>query len=222
MNQAQFEPAKWIAIVAMTVDHYGKIVDPAVYEATNAVGRLAFPLFAWIIGSRLGLDGGLATRYLRHLLPWAIVTQPVYVWAGKDWADPNIFFTLAMGVALHLAFDAPNRHRTMAGLILSATTLFVVMGADHGVFGLFIIPVVAWLTSYRPEAGALGVGPLGLLANLVTHPPYLGPGAAWAMPASLFAWTSIRVPLTLPRLPRLFFYAYYPAHLLILTAIARL
>jgi len=61
---SQLELLKWIALVAMTLDHYGKIVDPSIFEETHAIGRLAYPLFAWIIASRLSTKPALAQKYL--------------------------------------------------------------------------------------------------------------------------------------------------------------
>ena len=217
--QAQFELAKWAAIVAMTLDHYGKIVDPSVYSETNAIGRLAFPLFAWIIGARLSIDASLGQRYLRHLVLWAFVTQPVYVWAGKTWAEPNIFFTLAVGVLLHLAIvERQNQATRIASY--GAVLAYLAVGANYGVLGLLMIPVIAGLSVIRVTLGAYAVGPLGVLSNLVAGAPYLGPGASWALLASVIAWLSMRATLLLPRLPKFLFYAYYPAHLVVLRWLA--
>ncbi len=219
IDHTRFELAKWIAIVTMTVDHYGKIVDPSLYGETNAIGRLAFPLFAWIIGSRLALEPGLAGRYLWYLVPWAIVTQPIYVWVGKSWGEPNIFFTLAVGVALSMAVREWRIDKFF--VFISITTLaFLLWGANYGVFGLFIIPIIAKLNARNPQLGVWTLGPLGVMGNLIARAPYVGPGAIWALFAGIVAWGSVRLPVRLPRIPRLAFYAYYPAHLLILYGIA--
>ena len=72
-----FELAKWIAVVTMVIDHYGKIVDQDVLVWTHWIGRAAFPLFFWIIASRLADRPDAAKGYVRSLLPWALVSQPV-------------------------------------------------------------------------------------------------------------------------------------------------
>ena len=69
----------------MFIDHYGKIVEPDLYLPTHAIGRLSFPLFATIIGTRLALRPDLAKRYLKRLLPWALVSQPVFVFWRLGW-----------------------------------------------------------------------------------------------------------------------------------------
>ena len=56
------ELAKWIALIAMVIDHYGKIVEPSLYLETHAIGRVSFPLFAAIVGTRLALHPSLGAR----------------------------------------------------------------------------------------------------------------------------------------------------------------
>ena len=48
---------KWLALVFMTVDHVGAFLFPEC-AALRAVGRLAFPLFAFTVGESL--------RHTRH------------------------------------------------------------------------------------------------------------------------------------------------------------
>ena len=68
--QADLELAKWIALITMAVDHYGKIVDDSVFLETHAIGRISFPLFAAIIGmvaELVGLPAALAVPALLAL-----------------------------------------------------------------------------------------------------------------------------------------------------------
>lgn len=81
----------------MAVDHYGKIVAADLYEPTHIIGRVSFPLFAAIIGYRLVFAPRLAGTYLERLVPWAIVSQPVYVIAGREWHEGHIHFSVALG-----------------------------------------------------------------------------------------------------------------------------
>ena len=97
-GQSDFEIVKWLAIAAMAIDHYGKIVEPDLFEPTHAIGRIAFPLFATLIGLRIASHPHLAERYVMRLLPWAVVSQPVFVLAGRDWLEGNILITLVVGV----------------------------------------------------------------------------------------------------------------------------
>jgi hypothetical protein len=214
--QGDLEFAKWVAIVTMAIDHYGKIVDDSVFIQTHAIGRVSFPLFAAIIGIRLAAHPTLDLRYLRHLIPWAIVSQPVFVLVGRPWYDGNILVTLALGVAA--AYLIRRRAEILAlslgaGLAtVAAASVFV----DYGPIGVAMIPALTLLIAQRGHTGASAVGPLGLAANLDRSPPFLGVPdltALLATPVLLFSlWAKFR----LPRLPTQVFYGFYPVHLLAL------
>lgn len=211
--QADLELPKWVAIATMVVDHYGKIVEPGLYIETHAVGRVAFPLFATIIGMRLALQPHLAACYVKRLLPWAVISQPVYVLAGRDWHEGNILMTLLLGVlaTLLLRRYAKSRSRsTLAGLVvLIAPACFV----EYGVIGVAMIPATVSLAVWRPLAGLSASGPLGVSANLTLAWPPLHPVEVTAILASLIAVVSIKAKVRLPRLPAHLFYGFYPAHL---------
>jgi hypothetical protein len=217
INHRNLELAKWIALITMTIDHFGKIVDPSLYYDTNAIGRLTYPLFAWIIGTRLAIHPGFGRRYLALLVPWALVTQPVYVFVGKDWTDPNILFTLALGVSVHCALQMLGKGKRTLGIFAIIVAIFLgAFVADYGIFGVLMIPIVARLSTYRIEWGALSSGPLGVLSNVMLKLPYFGPGGLFAVFASVIAVVSLRLKIKLPRIPKHAFYAYYPVHLLLL------
>ncbi len=202
----------------MAIDHWGKVVAPELFTPTHAVGRLSFPLFAALVGIRLGLRPERAGRYARRLLPWAIVSQPVVVVvAGRPWHEGNILFTLLAGVAatVLLARFAEGRGRpaAAAGLVLVAGLSLCV---EYGPIGVAIVPLVAVLAR-RSERGALwATGPAGLAANAVPAVPPLVPIDLFALGSSLVLAASVTLRPRLPRLPTHLFYAFYPAHLLAL------
>jgi len=201
----------------MAVDHYGKIVDPGAFEWTHAVGRVSFPLFAAIVAERLVLEPRLARRYLRRLAPWAVVSQPAYVLAGRHWSEGNILLTLLLGVlaveALRAAGGRPLR--CAAGVVaVAAASWFVEFGPP----GVALIPLV-WAVERRWGRGAVlaVLAPAAVAVNATLEPPYL---EAWDLPAALaplVLWLGLRPRFAaLPRLPTPAFYAFYPAHLLLL------
>jgi hypothetical protein len=214
--QANLELAKWVAIVTMAIDHYGKIVDTSLYLPTHTIGRVSFPLFAAIIGIRLAMRPSADMRYLRHLVPWAIVSQPVYVLAGRAWLDGNILFTLALGVAVTalLRYRANVTPWALGGglVVILLLSTFV----EYGTLGVLMIPAMAVLVARQGEAGVAAAGPLGVAANAnAAVPPLALPDTA-ALLATPVLMLSTRVKLHLPRLPTQAFYGFYPAHLLAL------
>ncbi|MCG8559750.1 MAG: conjugal transfer protein TraX [Hyphomicrobiales bacterium] len=210
--QSDLELAKWIALVAMVVDHYGKIAEPGLYLETHAIGRVSFPLFAAIVGTRLALRPALGVRYLRHLLPWALASQPVYVVAGRAWTDGNILFTLLLGVLATLALGALAERPSWRPALGLGAILAAAMLVDFGPLGVAMVPATALLAARRPAAGPAVAGPLGLAANLAPL-QLVDLASLLASPLLLLSQT---VRLRLPRLPAPVFYGFYPAHLLAL------
>jgi hypothetical protein len=215
-GQGDLELAKWAAIITMAIDHYGKIVDDSIFIETHAVGRVSFPLFAAIIAVRLAARPDLYARYLRYLIPWAIVSQPIYVLVGRSWYDGNILVTLALGVAaawlVCVRSEMPELARGAAIAAICAFSVFV----DYGPFGVAMVPAMVLLVGRYGYAGAAAVGPLGIAANLdLSWPPLalVDWAALLATPILLF---SLWAKLKLPRLPAQVFYGFYPAHLLAL------
>ncbi|MGD8375690.1 MAG: TraX family protein [Acidobacteriota bacterium] len=211
--QERLELAKWTAILTMAVDHYGKIVDPAVFRETHMIGRVAFPLFAAIIGLRLAARPDLEGRYLRRLILWAVISQPIYVLAGRHWIDGNIMVTLALGVGVVAVL---RRHPGGAGLVLLGGIAVLSWFTSFGPLGVAMIPAMAILARDHPRTAVAAAGPLGVLANLRAGEPVLDPMDLTALLASPLLALSLAIPVRLPRLPGWMFYAFYPAHLLAL------
>lgn len=217
--QADLELAKWLALVTMAIDHYGKIVDESVIAESHAIGRISFPLFAAIIGIRLAIRPELDLRYLRNLIPWALVSQPVFVLADREWYHGNIMFTLALGVLATLVWRnpaLPEPRRGIAFLAILAASAFV----DYGPIGVLMIPAIAFLSERSAAAGAAAAGPLGLAANLAPVSPPLLMTELMALLATPILFLSLYAKPRLPRLPTQFFYAFYPGHLLALNLYA--
>jgi hypothetical protein len=214
---AGLEVAKWTALVTMAIDHYGKIVEPDLYVETHAIGRLSFPLFAMIVGARLALRPQLAGRYARRLLPWALVSQPIYVMVGRPWGTGNILFTLLLGVGATVLVERLQENRlsgnvATAALLLSPLAFLV----EYGPIGIAIVPATALLVRHWGDAALWATGPFGLAANLDPTIPPLEAVDFFALGSSVVARGSVAASVSLPRLPTHAFYAFYPGHLLAL------
>lgn len=200
----------------MIIDHYGKIVEPSLYLETHAIGRVSFPLFATIIGLRLAIRPDLATRYLKRLLPWALISQPIFVLAGRDWYDGNILLTLFIGVLATILLRRFVQGRSPYDIAAVIALIPLACFVEFGILGAAMIPVTAELAARRPRAGLWASGPLGLAANLTPDWPPLQ-SIDWAvLLATAVALISVKARLGLPRLPTHVFYAIYPAHILAL------
>ena len=141
---------RMLAILCMLIDHVGFLVLSSAspwYLPCRAVGRLAFPLFAFLIA-----NGYRHTRqpwmYALRLFTLALVSEPIFDFAfsGKWWdlSSQNIFFTLALGLLGLLLFDLCRRrlpNGTLFGLCACIVAVLAadLLHADYGAVGVGLI-----------------------------------------------------------------------------------
>lgn len=216
---------KLIAIVSMTIDHFYKAFWPDNFILA-LIGRMAFPLFAYCL-----VVGCLYTRsikkYLLRLSIFAVVSQPFFVmafhptWQGfvENILVANIFFTLVAGVLVVSALMDIKKRWWMIGIAL---LMEIFLGLDYGLYGivmmaifylcrnnsklslLFVFLWMCWTSLFGDFVHIFGVGiDLQFFALL-------------ALPL-IYIHTSVN-----PKIPKFFFYGFYPAHLLVLFFCRRL
>jgi hypothetical protein len=106
---------KIIACVAMLIDHFGAAIllpvldepgfNSEIYIMMRSIGRIAFPIFAYLIAQGCVHTKDIG-RYLFRLGLFAIVSEPFFdiglrfrVGGVNFLADTNIFYTLFLGAA---------------------------------------------------------------------------------------------------------------------------
>ncbi len=207
---------KWVAIATMTVDHIGLVLYPQ-YTVLRYVGRLAFPLFAYLLV--LGVESTRNLRgYFNRLVLFAFVSQIPFALANgvQPWEKLNIFFTLALGLVTVYLMD---RNSPLIFVPLAASFLPI----DYGVYGTATVLFFYLLKKdWRVGAG------LFALVNAVLYviEPNYQPLALLALPLILLH-NSGRLNLggggrAHPVFRKYFFYIYYPLHLLALVVIKTL
>ena len=98
---------KVIAMISMVIDHIALYLmehGTVLYETMRCVGRIAFPVFAFLI-----TEGFIHTRsryrYFFTLLGFAVISEiPWYLLNGAD-ETHNVMFTLALGVATLMVLE---------------------------------------------------------------------------------------------------------------------
>lgn len=102
---------KIFAIIIMTIDHIGHhlgfIMPEWLYLLTRFVGRIAFPIFAWQLALGYRRTSNICLYGLR-LLIFAFVSDFAIRLAGRGFEndhDPNILFTLALGIVFITAWE---------------------------------------------------------------------------------------------------------------------
>jgi TraX protein len=239
LSKGQQEALKWLAILTMSIDHINKLIFHYDYPAMLWIGRLAFPLFAFLIAYNLVVREVKPTRYLWPLFVFALGTQPLVMWVNQT-VTGNILFTLYLGV-LYIGLHALLRqrlHPAVAHLLLIIIFFIPSLQVEYGPVGIFFIPVLVYFlkqatplsyvllslyliavnTLSAPEKiNAFFVSPAhGLYLTLSTLEPFV------FVPLLLFpiVFMVSRLSITLTRSNPWLFYMFYPAHLLILKLLA--
>lgn len=206
LTSAGREWLKWIALVAMTIDHANKVLGLDLHWMF-VVGRLPWPLFAVVLVDNLSSHPDpFAWRRAAWRLLWAgLLVQPLYYYAFGLHAPLNVLLAFSLG--LYLCTET-RWLPSLAALAIGG--LFVEMMW----FGGFLFLVAcAWSKSGGSWRGWLALS-VGVASLSVVN------GNAWAMAALPTIWLAQYVPGRVPRW-RWLFLGYYFAHLLALAGLAR-
>lgn len=214
---------KLIAIAAMLTDHIGGAFFPEM-GVFRWIGRLAFPIFCYCMTVGLLYTHDIR-RYLGRLGLFALVSQPFYVLAfhprdwQTEWTNWNIFFTLFL--SLLAMYGLKERKWWLFALAFFAVSWW---NFDYSGTGV-ILMLIFYLCRNKPGLGAV-LYVLSYLPALWSGYPEdplcltLGPltvdwtfFAVFAAPL-IFCGTHSGI-----KVPKWFFYAFYPAHLAVIALI---
>ena len=215
LTDGAVESLKWLALALMTVDHINKYLLREAVPAMFAIGRLALPIFAFVLAFNLArpatLARGVYGRLIRRLaVVGSIASAPFIALGGLAWGwwPLNVLAMLLVAAAVMYLVEQGGRAQ-----IALAALVFVVGGA----LVEFCWPGVAmclgaWRYCKRPSWPSLVVW-IGSTAAL-----FVINQNVWALAAIpvIFAATGLRI--SVPRLQGVF-YGYYPAHLCVLWAV---
>lgn len=135
---------KILAIILMLIDHIGLFFFPQDYMF-RIVGRLSFPLFAWLIANGARHTNNINAYTIRIFL-FAVLSQLPYVLAneqtGFPYANLNVLFTLGFGLlAIFFIKQTRNRQWWLLITVLCAAAAQI-LEADYGAVG--VVSVVAY------------------------------------------------------------------------------
>lgn len=206
---------KVIGMVSMVADHVGVQFfseDPTIlYYAMRIFGRLAFPIFAYLLAT-----GFQRTRdrkkYALRLGAFALITQiPFQLFAGHF----NVLFTFLLGIFFLSSYEKQE----MLGMV-AAILMAEFLRTDYAGYGLLIIFIFyrfgedkqktfLYLFGLTAFYGTLSVLSLGHFEWVVL----IQLACVMALPV---IWHQFRWQIELPKWTG---YVFYPAHITILLAI---
>ncbi len=216
---------KIIAILSMVADHcaYFLLDDGTpIYNMLRCFGRIAFPVFAFLIAEGFA-NTRSRTRYFLTLLGFAIVSEiPWFLLNGID-GTHNVMFTLSLGVVALAIFDRMCEHGPLSFIGVAAIAVLAWwLGTDYDWRGVLMIAVFYILRhqTIRPwlERSSTHFPSQAILQIIFTFPLMAHYGVAGALLASgiIFLYDGTR-GFILSKPAKYSFYAIYPAHLMLLS-----
>lgn len=201
---------KLIAAVCMVVDHIGYIFFPE-QLFWRLIGRISMPLFAYSIarGYEYSRQKNSMPRYIKRMVVFTAVSQvPYYLMAGDGW---NIGLTWLFSLLLLFSIDREDRSRFVKGIeiiaILAAASL---LNIDYGVYGVLMPLAMRQRKYYNMFLSVVVLWAFYTLMNGIAGLIQIASCAAVPILYAIVPQDS-RI-----RLPKYFYYVFYPAHILIL------
>lgn len=205
---------KAVAAALMVIDHIGYIFFPDML-IWRLIGRLSMPLFAYGIakGYEYSRQKGTLWKYFWKLALFSAVSRiPFYLMMGEG---ENIGVTWAFSLLLLIIVGHRNISRPRAVLeCLGVLVAAYILDVDYGIYGVLMPLAMGTKKGYsRMFLYTVMLWGLYVLMN----------GSGGMIQIAACAAVPVLAVLKLQdekiRLPRSFFYVFYPAHILILLMI---
>ena len=206
---------KIIAVLSMVTDHcaYYLLDESSVaYEVMRCFGRIAFPVFAFLVAEGFVYTRNRMRYFLSLLLFAAISEVPWYLLNGAD-GTHNVLFTLALGVMTLAAIEALKKDDILCGAVILSIACFASWsGVDYEWRGILMM-VVFYLLGNVSDTSF----PSGSKAQLFcAFPLMMHYGVVGALLACLvIACYDGTRGLIHGKVAKYGFYAFYPVHLII-------
>lgn len=213
---------KLIAMITMLIDHTAVIllsdrewattsfevvgISLSVYSILRRIGRLAFPIFCFLI-----VEGFIHTKdrrkYGLSLALFAVISEiPFNLMVSGQWAcidKQNVFFTLLLGVVLLCILEYVHPPYKQAACLIALCIAAYILHADYGLRGVLLIGMLYVLRGQT------------ILQTLFAYPMLSGGVAAWCAFVPINMYNGKRGFIQGKPL-KYAFYLFYPLHILLL------
>lgn len=212
ISSGTLEALKWLGLVLMVLDHTNKYLFAYSIPGAFEAGRLAMPIFGFVLAYNLARPGALASgvhvRTMKRLALYGLAATPFFVGLGgllAGWWPLNIMFTLLVSAGVVCLMEQGGFARP-AG----AALLFLLGGACVEFWWPALTFVVsAWWYFKTGSKAAVVACTLALAALFVVNKNL------WALATAPLMLAAPLVDLKIPRL-RHAFYGLYLVHLAVL------
>lgn len=199
---------KVIALVSMLTDHSAYYLlehETTLYEAMRSFGRIAFPVFAFLIAEGFSHTRN-RLRYFLTLLGFAVASEVSWLLLNGADGTHNVMFTLALGVGALAIFEKYHQRKFVCFCMIALIAIFATcLGTDYEWRGISLIVICYMMREHRPLL-LLFMLPLMIYYGIV--------GAIMAaIVLSLYDGTRGFIQGSTAKYG---FYAFYPVHLFLL------
>lgn len=208
---------KVIAMISMVIDHIALYLmehGTVLYETMRCIGRIAFPVFAFLIA-----EGFIHTRsryrYFFTLLGFAVISEiPWYLLNGAD-GTHNVMFTLAFGVATLMVLENLLQCSMVLGFLwtLGMSGLASWLGVDYEWRGILDIVIFYLFNGYGHSFPYSRDMQFFCTFALMIHYGVIGAIMACMI---LYVYNGTR-GFVQGSIAKYGFYAFYPVHLLFIS-----
>lgn len=213
---------KMFALLCMTIDHIGAHILND-YTPFRIIGRLAFPIFAYMIAEGCKYTHN-KLKYFLTIFIEGIILQ-IFIFLLSDSTHMNVLITFSLSIGLIYAFDYSLRSENNYNLVIPLMGIVFVMvicgelpegflseyfHIDYGFFGV-MLPVMVYIFDNRV------LKLLMFTSGLVFLSISMAPIEWWSLISiiPLAFYSGERGKLEIKYL----FHIYYPIHIVIILAI---
>lgn len=208
----------------MFIDHFSKLIihytyNPLLFE----LGRISFPLFAFLLVYNYMYNTSSKTKYLKRLFIFALISQPFFSFAFQTYIL-NIFFVLFFGLLCIYFIEKYNEFKNKLYLlyifiILISFSFFV----DYQPFGILLIIILYFVFHYKKNIYWFIFLILIILSNhyVILHLKFgfIGLILAIILFNIILYFVIYKNKVEIPRFNKWFFYSFYSLHLVFILII---
>ena len=222
------EGLKLIACVAMTMDHGAAVLGAGYlpYMFLRGVGRIAFPIYCWLLAEGAHYTRSEGRYALRLGLGFLLSEIPfdLALFGGITWQHQNVFLTLLLGFGAMTAMKRIGNPFLRLFFLLPFSLVADLMRTDYGGYGVAMIGLL-FLVRGLPHRKWCAFAVIGLCCAMI---PSIGFSLGGLTVSLELLGILAAVPIALctgrkrthSKAVQWAYLLFYPAHLAVLSWIA--
>ena len=222
---------KVIACVTMLVDHAGAVFMADIgnynlYYAMRIIGRLAFPIYCFLLAEGVAHTKNPLKYGLRLFIGILLAEIPfdLALFGGFGWGHQSVMVTLFLGFIMALVMQKLDRTKLVP--VIAFAFLAELFQTDYGAWGIFMIALFV-MTRERKDRNNLQIVGMVILCWFMNSAAIRIFGVR--VPIEIFAVLAL-IPIflysgkksTTSKGVQMAFYLFYPVHLAVLYLISAL